>query len=85
MISTSKTETQCISRHKQKVDISIDGVKLNQVEHFAYLGGVVSHDAHGEANLKRRVNLVTGVASVLKTVWESRELGKKTKVRVFET
>ena len=42
--------------------------QTKQVKHFAYLGGVISHDAHSEVGVKKRVNLATGVASFLKVV-----------------
>jgi len=83
-ISTSKTEVQCISRQPPRLQINIDGTELNQVEQFTYLGGVISQDARCEADIRRRVNLATGVASSLNTVWESRDISVKTKVRVYE-
>jgi hypothetical protein len=82
-ISTSKTEVQCVSRHPPKLTISIGGTVLNQVEQFTYLGGVISQDARCEHDLKRRVNLATGVASALNTIWESKDISTQTKVRVY--
>jgi hypothetical protein len=83
-ISTSKTEVQCISRRPQKLSISIGATQLNQVEQFTYLGGVISDDARCELDIKRRINLAVGVSSSLSTVWESRDISTKTKVRVYE-
>ena len=48
------------------------------------MGGVISQDARCETDIRRRVNLATGVASSLCTVWESRDNSIKTKVRVYE-
>ena len=83
-ISTSKTEVQCISRQPPKLHINIDGTELTQVEHFTYSGGVISQDARCELDIRRRVSLATGVASSLNTVWESKDISMKTKVRVYE-
>ena len=84
-ISISKTEVQCISRRSPKLRIFIGETELNQVDQFTYLGGVISQDARCELDIKRRISLAMGVASSLKTVWESREISTKTKVRVYET
>ena len=84
-ISTSKTEVQCISRHPHALKISVGVVELNQVENFTYLGGVISQDARCEQDIRRRINLTTGVASSLHTVWNERDISLKTKVRVYET
>lgn len=83
-VSITKTEVQCISRQPPKLHINIGGTELNQVEQFTYLGGVISQDARCELDIKRRVNLATGIASSLKTVWESRDISLKTKVRVYK-
>jgi len=82
-ISSSKTEVQCISRNPPKLTISIGGTILNQVEQFTYLGGVISQDARCELDIKRRINLATGVASSLNTIWESKDISTRTKVRVY--
>jgi len=46
---------------------------------------VISHDAPSEIDIKIPVNLATGKASSMKTIWQSRELGIKTKARVYDT
>jgi hypothetical protein len=84
-ISTSKTEVQCISRHPHALKISVGGVELNHVENFTYLGGVISQDARCEQDIRRRINLATGIASSLQTVWKERDISLRTKVRVYET
>jgi len=83
-ISTSKTEVQCISRDPRQMKINIRGMELDQVEQFTYLGGVISQDARCELDIKRKINLATGVASSLNTIWKSREISRKTKVRVYQ-
>ena len=40
-------------------------------------------DARCELDIKRRINLATGVASSLNTVWESKDISTPTKVRVY--
>jgi len=63
--------------------ISVGGAEFNKVENFTYLGGVISQDARCEQDIRRRINLATGVASSQHTVWKERDLSLKTKV--YET
>ena len=65
-IAASKTEEQCIAIMK----IEIGEAELKQVEHFTYLGSVMSQDAWCELDIKRRINLATGVAVALGTKLE---------------
>jgi hypothetical protein len=83
-ISTSKTEVQCISRNPPVLSVNVGSDKLNQVEQFTYLGGVISQDARCELDIKRRINLATGITSSLSTIWKSKDISMKTKVRVYE-
>jgi len=75
-ISTSKTGVQCVSRNAPELMITIGGTVLNQVEQFTYLGGVISEDAGCKRDIRgRRINLATGVAPSLNTVWDSGSQG----------
>lgn len=41
-ISTSKTEVQCIATDPPIIKVQMGDAELNQVEHFTYLGSVMS-------------------------------------------
>jgi hypothetical protein len=55
------------------------------VEQFTYLGGVISQDARCNFDIKRRINLATGVVSSLNTILESKDISVQTKVRVYRS
>ena len=84
-ISCSKTEVQCMSRNPAIMNINIAGIKLNQVDQFTYLGGVISSDGSCERDIGRRIGLATGVVSSLSSIWASKELSQQTKIRVYQT
>ena len=86
-ISAAKTETQRISRNPVKDNINIDiaGIKLNQVEDFTYLGGVISSDGRCGHDIRKRIGLATGASSSLNIIWASKDINKDTKVRVYKS
>ena len=68
-----------ISRH-----ISIDGTNLNAVEHFTYLGSVISSDATVSKNLDNCLSKANSCFGRLsKRVWQSHSLRLSTKIQVY--
>ena len=62
------------------------GEKVEVVEKFTYLGSVVHSSTSCEAEVARRLGLAYGAMNSLeKTVWRSRQLRRKTKVRIFSS
>ena len=65
-------------------DISIDGTNLNAVEHFTYLGSVISNDATVSKDLDNRLSKAnSSLGRLLKRVWQSRSLRLSTKIHVY--
>ena len=65
-------------------DISIDGINLNAVEHFTYLGSVISNDATVSKDLDNRLSKAnSSLGRLLKRVWQSRSLRLSTKIHVY--
>ena len=62
----------------------VAGEEVEIVEKFTYLGSVVHSSTSCEAEVARRLGLAYGAMNSLeKTVWRSRYLSRKTKVRIF--
>ena len=60
------------------------GEEVEIVEKFTYLGSVVHSSTSCEAEVARRLGLAYGAMNSLdKTVWRSRYLSRKTKVKIF--
>ena len=64
--------------------ISIDGTNLNAVEHFTYLGNVISNDATVSKDLDNRLSKASSSFGRLsKRVWQSHSLCLFTKFQVY--
>ena len=63
--------------------ISIDGTNLNALEHFTYLGSVISSDAIVSKDLDNRLSKASSSFGRLsKRVWQSHSLCLSTKIQV---
>ena len=66
--------------------ISIDGTNLNAVEHFTYLGSVISSGATVSKDLDNRLSKASSSFGRLsKRVWLSHLLRLSTKIKVYRT
>ncbi|WP_419602576.1 hypothetical protein, partial [Thiolapillus sp.] len=64
--------------------VSIDRTNLNAVEHFAYLGSVISNDATVSKDLDNRLSKASSSFGRLsKRVWQSHSLRLSTKIQVY--
>lgn len=67
-------------------NVDVAGERVEVVDRFTYLGSVVHRSTSCEAEVNRRLGLAQGaMASLNRTVWRSRYLGRLTKVRVFRS
>ena len=85
-ISTTKTETMCLSRQPKQCFLQIDGVSLKQSEKFKYLS--VSFTSDGRQNSK--LDICIGKASAVmhqlhRSVVLKRELCTKKKLSIFKS
>ena len=64
--------------------IIIDGTNLNAVEHFTYLGSVISNDATVSKDLDNRLSKASSSFGRLsKRVWQSQSLRLSAKIQVY--
>ena len=86
-ISLKKTEAlyqPTLRVANSPLDISIDGTNLNAVEHFTYLGSIISNDARVNKNLDNRLSKASSSFGRLsKRVWQSGSLCLSTKIQVY--
>ena len=62
-------------------EIGIDGTNLNAVEHFTYLGSVITKDATVSKDLDNRLSKASSsVGRLSKRVWQSHSLRLSTKL-----
>lgn len=65
--------------------VTLEGEELGEVESFTCLGSVVNKQGGTDADVKTRIGKAQSAFNVLKKVWNSREIGTSTKVRLFNS
>ncbi|XP_073714068.1 uncharacterized protein [Misgurnus anguillicaudatus] len=83
-----------INKHKTKIlkvnnikndPVLLDGEALEEVEAFTYLGSVIDKQGGTDADVKARIRKARAAFLQLRNIWSSKELGLRTKVRLFNT
>ena len=65
-------------------DVSIDGTNLNTVEHFTYLGSIISNDATVSKDFDNRLfKASSSFGRLSKRVWQSHSLRLSTKTAAY--
>ena len=65
--------------------ITVNGLALEDVEEFNYLGATVGKQGGGEEDIKTRLGKVRGAFVKLNRVWNSSSVSRKTKIRLYKT
>jgi len=84
-INVTKTENQFLGWGDRKFRVEVDGQQLEQTEDFVYLGGNICTHGGSERDVERRIGLARGIWQALGKIWSSKEMGRPTKVRMYET
>src|SRR6218665_1700626 len=79
-----KTECQFLGEGSKKFRLEVEGQELEQTENFVYLGGNISTQEGSDKDVERRIGLARGTWQALGKVWNSKELSKATKTRMYE-
>ena len=85
-----------LSIHKQKTKIVkvntastkpvlLEGSLLDKVESFTYLGSIINMQGGTDEDAKTRIGKVRTAFLELQTIWKSRELSQRTKIRIFNS
>ena len=85
-ISSTKTETMCLSRQPKQCSLQIDGVPLKQSEKFKYLGVSFTSDGRQNSKMDIRIGKASAVMRQLhRSVVLKRELCTKAKLSIFRS
>ena len=83
-MSVKKTTTMVISRDGlAEVKINVDGVQLEQVKRFKYLGQIITDDGRCDAEVKTRIEIARAKFVGMKDVLTSRQLNIKLRLRLI--
>ena len=73
--------TECASRGEK---IVANGEEVDDVEEFTYLRAIVDKEGGGSKDIMHRLQEVRDAFQRLRRVWATREIGKRTKIRLFK-
>ena len=59
--------------------------EVEDVEEFVYLGTTVTKEGGGTNDIKKRLSKVRGAFFNLKNIWNTRSIGRNTKIKLFKT
>lgn len=82
----NKTKVMAIAREPQRIRIEVEGIILEQVTQFNYLGVIIDETGKQDIDLNERINKVNKLYYTMnKTFINKREVTKKTKMNVYKT
>ena len=65
--------------------IQLDEEPIEEVESFAYLGSIVDKVGGTDADIKARIGKARAAFIQLNNIWKSKEIGRNTKLRIFNS
>ena len=85
-MNTKKTKTMIVRRDVKdgsKIDIKVDGVTLEQVESYQYLGQLITEDGRCETEIRRRIGIAKTNFLKMKNVLTTKKLSMKTRKKIL--
>jgi hypothetical protein len=81
-INATKTKAMRLN-HTSQGNITINGNNIKFVEHFPYLGSIISSNGCGEEDVERRLSKARSAFGRLYRIWRSQQISRRTKQRIF--
>jgi len=83
-ISRKKSQVMAINT-STPAKISLEGENLEDVKSFTYLGSVINQDSGPECDIQSRLGKASGAFSALLSIWKSKQITLKTKVKLYNS
>ena len=79
-------KTKCLRINPgSRQGIHIEGQAIEDVDHFTYLGSIVSKTGGTEEDIKARIGKARHAFATMRPVWNNRNIHWKTKIRLFNS
>ena len=72
-------------KEEERQHVEIDGIRLENVLNFVYLGSCFQSDGDDTADVKHRMNIAQSVFSDLHHLWRDTRLPTAMKVRIYQS
>ena len=83
-INEKQTQVMAVGKTDTKLNIWLDGGRLEQVKEFTYLGSLMTDDDKCINDIEKHVGLASAVIGQLYKIWKSKEITIKTKFIVYQ-
>ena len=84
-INISKTKVIFIGNHAEETTCNINGVVLENVDSFKYLGGVITNNNNDTKAVEKLISKGCNTYNKVKAVLKDRKTPMSTKKKTFET
>ena len=86
-LNSKKTEVMVISRKEEPplINITINGIKLKQRDHFKYLGALISSDGRNNTEISARIAQAKMTFQKMKTVLTNSHISIHTRKQCFQS
>ena len=80
-----KTKTMVFGEKNLAKKIVVDGIQLENVENFTYLGSNMTYDLDGRKEVLVRIAKASAALKAMDKIWKSKAIKLKTKLSVLKT
>jgi len=88
-ISTEKSKVMVVGKpentYGQVADVMVDGIKLEQVKSFTYLGSTLTDNGRSEKEIRIRIGRATSSLASLDNIWRARNVSMKNKILLMRS
>ena len=81
----NKGKTKVMATEGDNTVITVDGDALQQVDHFQYLGALITEDGRCESDIRTRLGMAKSILTELEHIWKSRAITTCTKLRLLRS
>ena len=82
-MNLDKTEVMWVGKHREELNIRLEGKDIKQVKNFVYLGGNISENGRVDVEVRRRIQAGANAWRNVEGVMMDRKLSRKLKGRSY--
>jgi hypothetical protein len=71
--------------NKNKDNFTIDGIEIENVDIFPYLGSIVTKEGGSMEDVRNKISKENEVFNQLQKVWKSSDISLRTKLRIYNS
>ena len=84
-MNLDKTEVMWVGKHREELNIRLEGKYIKQVKNFVYLGGNISENGRVEVEVRRRIQAGANALRNVEGVMMDRKISRKLKGKVLDS